>query len=113
MIGAGTVLTFSQADQAIAGGAKFLLGPKIFNTNFSLAKERGVVTVPSAFTPSEIQVMFDEGADIVKVFPAVTVGPTYFKQLAGPFGIRPLMAVGGVTIDNIAAFKKQELYTLG
>lgn len=114
LIGAGTVLTFSQADQAIAGGAKFLLGPKKFSTPiFSLAKERGVATVPSAFTPSEIQVMFDEGADIVKVFPAVTVGPTYFKQLAGPFGIRPLMAVGGVTIDNIAAFKKAGVVYFG
>lgn len=114
LIGAGTVLTFSQANQAIDSGAGFLLGPQKFSTAiFSLARERRVVTVPSAFTPSEIQVMFDEGADIVKVFPAVTVGPTYFKQLAGPFGIRPLMAVGGVTIDNIAAFKKAGVLYFG
>ena len=65
-----------------------------------------MIAVPAAFTPSEIYTQLAWGADIVKVFPAVTVGPSYFRQLAGPLGALPLMAVGGVNAENAQEFIK-------
>ena len=69
-------------------------------------KQHNVIAVPGAFTPSEIAESLEMGADIVKVFPAVTVGPSYFRQLAGPLGALPLMAVGGVNAENAQEFIK-------
>ena len=104
-IGVGTVQTKDQAQDAINAGAKFMLGPQSFTQDiYDLAQQTGVVTVPGAMTPTEIQYEFSKGADIVKVFPAITVGSTFFKQLAGPMAGLRLMAVGGVNLDNAKEF---------
>ena len=62
------------------------------------------MTVPSAFTPSEVWNMFQMGADIVKVFPAGTLGPQYVKDIQAPLNSMPLMVVGGVNADNCQDF---------
>lgn len=104
-IGVGTVQTKEQAQDAINAGAKFMLGPQSFTQDiYDLAQQTGVVTVPGAMTPTEIQYEFSKGADIVKVFPAITVGSTFFKQLAGPMAGLRLMAVGGINLDNAKEF---------
>lgn len=104
-IGVGTITTADQAQQAIAAGAKFMLGPQAFSDDiYQMAQQNNVITVPGAMTPTEIQTEVNKGADIVKVFPAITVGPSFFKQISGPMpGIR-LMAVGGVDIKNGSSF---------
>lgn len=113
-IGAGTVLTFNQAKEVIQAGAQFMLAPNEFSEEIiELAKENHVLTVPAAFTPTEIKKMFDLGADIVKVFPASTVGANYFKQLQGPYGTRNLMAVGGISLNNASDFYKNGANYLG
>ena len=71
---------------------------------FAEAKAAGVITVPSAFSPSEIQLMMDKGADIVKVFPAGQLGPDYIKAVQAPLGKLPLMVVGGVNADNVQSY---------
>ncbi|GMA09351.1 2-dehydro-3-deoxy-phosphogluconate aldolase [Tetragenococcus halophilus subsp. flandriensis] len=104
-IGVGTVLKANQAKDAIKAGAKFMLGPTQFNDDiFALAKEGSVITVPGAMTPSEVYDQFERGADIVKIFPAVTTGPSLFKQIQGPLGPRKLMAVGGINLQNAKDF---------
>ena len=104
-IGVGTVLKASQANDAIKAGAKFMLGPTQFNDDiFTLAKKENVITVPGAMTPSEVYDQFERGADIVKIFPAITTGPSFFKQIQGPLGLRKLMAVGGVNLQNAKDF---------
>lgn len=104
-IGAGTVLTVKQAAAVIDNGAAFLLGPIAFTKEiFLLAKEHDVITVPAAMTPSDVYALIESGADIVKIFPAITVGPTFFKQIQGPLGKLPLMAVGGINQDNASQF---------
>jgi 2-dehydro-3-deoxyphosphogluconate aldolase/(4S)-4-hydroxy-2-oxoglutarate aldolase len=62
------------------------------------------MTVPSAFTPSEVWNMFQMGADIVKIFPAGTLGSKYMSDLQAPLNAMPLMAVGGVNADNCQEF---------
>jgi hypothetical protein len=61
-----------------------------------LANELGMVTMPGAFTPTELETAYEAGADLVKVFPASDLGPGYFKSVRGPLGHIPLVAVGGV-----------------
>lgn len=104
-IGAGTVLNMEDEEAAIKAGAKFLLGPiKFTKEMIEYAHNKEVVTVPAAFSPTEIVNMFSLGADIVKVFPAKTVKPDFFKAIQAPLGKLKLMAVGGVSSDNIREF---------
>lgn len=113
-VGAGTVITMEQLKQVIAAGADFALSPVMFTREMlDYCRERGVISVPGAFTPSEIYTQLTWGADIVKVFPAVTVGPSYFRQLAGPLGSLPFMAVGGVNAENAAEFLQNGCRYLG
>lgn len=106
-IGAGTVLTMEQLHDVVGAGADFVLSPVMFTREMlGYCRERKVIAAPAAFTPSEIYTQLAWGADIVKVFPAVTVGPSYFRQLAGPLGPLPLMAVGGVNAENAQEFIK-------
>lgn len=104
-IGAGTVCTLEEVKAAYEAGAEFLLGPKKFSKEMlDFANDKGLVTVPAAFTPSEICDMLDQGADIVKVFPAGILSPKFFKDISAPLGKLPLMAVGGVSIKNAKEF---------
>ena len=104
-VGAGTVKNAELARQAIAAGAEFMLSPIMFTQEiFDLANEAGVITVPAAFSPTEIQKMIDMGADIVKVFPAGQLGPDYLKAVQAPLGKLPLMVVGGVNVANVQSY---------
>ena len=104
-VGAGTVKNAELARQATAAGAEFMLSPIMFTQEiFDLAKEAGVITVPAAFSPTEIQKMIDMGADIVKVFPAGQLGPDYLKAVQAPLGKLPLMVVGGVNVANVQSY---------
>jgi len=104
-IGAGTVTTLKQAKNSVRAGAEFLLSPIAFeNSILDLCKKKGVLSVPAGFTPTEIKKLFRKGADIVKVFPATTVGPKYFKDIQAPLGNLPLMAVGGINEKNAKDF---------
>lgn len=104
-VGAGTVKNAELARRAIAAGAEFMLSPIMFTQEiFDLAKEAGVITVPAAFSPTEIQKMIDMGADIVKVFPAGQLGPDYLKAVQAPLGKLPLMVVGGVNVANVQSY---------
>ncbi|OIK85250.1 2-dehydro-3-deoxyphosphogluconate aldolase [Oenococcus oeni] len=104
-IGVGTILNVQQASEAIDAGAKFMLGPISFDSKiFQLARRKKVLGIPAAMTPTEVVDQFRLGADIVKIFPAVTVGGKFFKQIQGPLGKLKLMAVGGLNINNAYNF---------
>lgn len=113
-IGAGTVRTIEEAKKAIQVGAKFLLGPHMFTKEMLfLAKEQNVLAIPAAMTPSEVNEMFENGADIVKIFPATAVSPKFFKDIQAPLGELPLMAVGGVNQKNAKEFLNNQASYLG
>lgn len=102
-IGAGTVLTLEELQIAHKAGATFVLSPTLLSKEmFDYCKEHEILSVPGAFTPTEIAHAFALGADIVKVFPANEVSYGYAKKICEPLGNLPLMAVGGVTTDTIA-----------
>ena len=101
LIGAGTVTDKSGALDVIRAGAKFVVGPALNLEILSVCKEKDVVCMPGCFSPTEILTGWNAGADVIKVFPATSLGPKYFKDIAGPFPHIRLMPTGGVTIENV------------
>lgn len=102
--GAGTVIDEVTAKNFIRAGARFLLSPSLHKEVIDAAKDGGVVSIPGAYTPTEIIQAYKWGGDIVKVFPAVVGGTEYIKQIRGPFSDIPLLAVGGINVDNASDF---------
>ncbi len=104
-IGAGTVLDASQAREAVAAGATFLVSPCFSKTVQSFADEHDIPTLPGAMTPTEVWNAHREGATLVKVFPAKSAGgPGFIKELRGPFKTIPLLACGGVNAENASEY---------
>lgn len=104
LIGAGTVLDAETAAAVIDAGADFVVSPV---SDFPMIREcvrRGALVAPGAYTPTEIRNAWSEGADIVKVFPATSLGPKYFKELKGPLPHIRLMPTGGVSLENARDF---------
>ena len=101
LIGAGTVVEEETAAKVIDAGATFVVGPVLNLDIVSLCVRRGIAVMPGCYTPTEILAGWKAGADIIKVFPATSLGPKYFKDLSGPFPDIRLMPTGGVTIDNV------------
>ncbi len=104
VVGAGTVLDAETALAAIGAGADFIVSPILVPGIVRACRGAGVFVAPGAFTPTEIVTAWNLGADVVKVFPATSLGPAFFKDLQGPLpGIR-LMPTGGVGLDNAPEF---------
>lgn len=97
-IGAGTVLSADEVDQAESVGAKYIISPNINIDVISRTKELGLISVPGAFSPSEIQTAVETGADIVKLFPINVLGVDYLKQVKGPLDKVLFMPSGGINL---------------
>ncbi|HEY4205773.1 MAG TPA: bifunctional 4-hydroxy-2-oxoglutarate aldolase/2-dehydro-3-deoxy-phosphogluconate aldolase [Puia sp.] len=112
LIGAGTVLDATGARQAIDAGARFVISPTLDIPTITYTRQAGAVSIPGAFTATEILTAYRNGADIVKVFPA-SVGVGYFKDLRGPLPHIPLMPTGGVNLENIKEYHKAGAVAFG
>ncbi len=104
LIGAGTVLNAESAAEVIEAGADFVVSPVTDIAMIHECRRRGVIAAPGAFTPTEILRAWNEGADIVKVFPATSLGPRFFKDVKGPLPDIRLMPTGGVSLENARDF---------
>ena len=103
-MGAGTVTSVALAEAALAAGATFLVTPNLDLEVIRTARKHGVPIMPGAMTPTEIWNAAAAGAEYVKVFPASALGPGYFRELRGPFAHIPLMATGGINLENARDF---------
>jgi len=103
-LGAGTVRTLDQAKEALNAGARFLVSPALNEEVATFCKNKKIPYFPGALTPGEIEKAWRTGAAMVKVFPSSLFGPAYFKEIKGPLQDIPLMAVGGVTPENIPEY---------
>ena len=101
LLGAGTLLDADTTKRAVDAGAQFIVSPVFRPEVIAAAHERGVPVMPGCFTATEILAAWEAGADIVKVFPATSVGPSYLKDIHGPLPQVKLMPTGGVSIDNV------------
>lgn len=100
LVGAGTVLSIDAAGRAIDAGASFIVMPNCDTDLIAWCAAQGVPCFPGALSPTEILAAWTAGASAVKLFPAAAVGPSYLKQIAGPFPDIPLVPTGGVSADT-------------
>ena len=100
VIGAGTVLDPATAREAIDAGARFVVAPVFRRAVMDECHHHDVAALPGCFTPTEILDAWDAGADIVKVFPATSLGPTFVKDVRAPLPQIKLMPTGGVSLEN-------------
>lgn len=103
-IGAGTVLTEKQAELTKQAGGEFVISPDTNPKVIKRTKELGMVSMPGALTPSEIQLAHISGADFVKLFPVSNLGIDYVRAVKAPLSNIRLLAVGGVDLSNIPGY---------
>lgn len=111
-IGAGTVLTKKQLKAAHKAGAKFFVAPNGNPKFIKLANKLKMVAIPGAMTPTEIVNAYENGADIVKLFPADDMGFHYLWNLSGPLNHIPLMISGGVNLETIPKYLEHGAFAL-
>lgn len=113
MIGAGTVLDPESARAALLAGARYIFSPTLDLRTIEMTKRYGAVSIPGAFTPSEILAAFQAGADLIQVFPATVLGPGYIRDIHGPLPQIPLMPTGGIDETNVASYIKAGAAAVG
>lgn len=100
-VGVGTVLSRDAAIAVVEAGAAFLVTPTVEPEVMAVARDAGRPVFPGAYTPTEIRTCWAAGAAAVKVFPASSLDPGFFRSIAGPFPDIALMPSGGVSVDSI------------
>ena len=111
-VGAGTVLNAMSVHDAVSAGAKFIISPMLDFDVIHKTKNLGAVSIPGAYTPTEIFAAFSNGADLIKVFPS-SAGPSFIREVLAPFPYIPLMPTGGINLANIRDFKKAGAVAFG
>jgi 2-dehydro-3-deoxyphosphogluconate aldolase / (4S)-4-hydroxy-2-oxoglutarate aldolase len=100
LLGAGTVTNAETARAVIDAGATFIVSPVFRPEVIRVCHEYDVAAMPGCFSPTEILAAHECGADVVKVFPATSLGPQFIKDVRAPLPQVKLMPTGGVSLDN-------------
>jgi len=103
-VGAGTVMTPNMARDAVAAGARFLVSPVCDPQVVAEAAKLDVVSIPGAYTPTEMETAHRLGADFVKVFPAPAGGVDFIRALRGPLPHLRLFPTAGPTPDDFIEY---------
>ena len=101
LIGVGTVLDAATCQSAIEAGARFVVSPHFDPEVVATTRRLGALSLPGAFTPTEMVRAWSAGADIVKVFPSAAVGPSYLRDVLAPLPHLRLVPTGGVDVSNV------------
>lgn len=113
-VGAGTVRSVLEVQQAVEAGARFIVSPHLDPELVVAASRTGVVSVPGAATPTEVWRAANSGAGLVKLFPARELGgPEFVRAIRGPLGKPALVPTGGVDASNATAFLAAGATALG
>jgi 2-dehydro-3-deoxyphosphogluconate aldolase/(4S)-4-hydroxy-2-oxoglutarate aldolase len=113
LVGAGTVLDLEAARACLDAGADYLVSPCVVPGLGELARDRDGAALIGGFTPTEVLAAWREGAEIVKVFPASSGGPSHLGALHSVYPEVPLCPTGGVSIDNMLDYFKAGAAVVG
>ncbi len=105
-VGAGTVCSRLDLEQAVQAGANFIVTPVVVKDVIKECVRLGIPVFPGAFSPSEIFEAWSLGASMVKVFPASSLGPDFIKSMKAPFPQIKIMPTGGINLKDISSYKK-------
>ena len=109
IVGAGTVLTKEQVDDAIEAGSKFIVSPGFNPEIVKYCQEKGCPIVPGINNPSGIEAALELGLTTVKFFPAEAAGGLkMLKAMAAPYGQLTFMPTGGINENNLLDYLKRE-----
>ena len=104
IVGAGTVLDAPTAQSVIDAGAEFVVSPHTDVETVECCNRRGVLVAPGVMTPTEAVTALEAGADVLKLFPASTVGPGHVGAIRGPLGDVDVIPTGGISPDDVDSF---------
>jgi 2-dehydro-3-deoxyphosphogluconate aldolase/(4S)-4-hydroxy-2-oxoglutarate aldolase len=105
LVGAGTVLTPGQAEQAVAAGARFIVSPGFSSAVVDWCLARDIAILPGVATPTDVMAAMEKGLKVVKFFPAEAYGGiATIKALSAPFGGVKYMPTGGISAKNMAEY---------
>ena len=114
VVGAGTVLSGAQAEDALIAGARFLVSPALIPEMLEAARARDAMTMPGTMTPTEMVRAAELGADFIKVYPLATIGgPDFITNVRRALGHLPLVATGNVELAEIPAYFKAGVVGFG
>jgi 2-dehydro-3-deoxyphosphogluconate aldolase/(4S)-4-hydroxy-2-oxoglutarate aldolase len=126
LVGAGTVFSVLVAKQALSAGARFIVSPHLDEEIVTYCARKNIVSIPGAFTPSEIQRAIEAARRgtrrtrsikdlplVIKVFPASTGGPGHITAMKAVFPDVRFLPLGGVNAGNIAEYLKAGSWALG
>lgn len=113
VVGAGTVLTRSEAREAVRAGARFLVSPIVDEAIVEEARSLGVAMLPGCHTPTELMRAYRAGATVQKLFPAPASGPDYVRACLGPMPFLKIVPTSGVDASNAAAWLAAGCHAVG
>lgn len=105
LLGAGTVLTTEQVNQALAAGAEFIVSPGSTKEVIEYCVQKNIPIIPGCMTPSDIQLALSYGLDTVKFFPAEAAGGLkLLKAMSAPYPDVKFMPTGGISLKNVSEY---------
>lgn len=112
-VGAGTVLDPETARTVQHAGAEFIVTPTVNRDVIKIGERYGTPVVSGAYTPTETLRAYEAGADLVKIFPAITGGPEHIAACGGPLSQIPLVPTGGIDSTNTRAYLEAGAVAVG
>ena len=113
VVGAGTVMTVEEVARSADAGARFVISPHVDPAVVEATRRLGLVSLPGAFTPTEIATATKAGAHAVKLFPAAWVGPEGLPHVLAPFPGLRLVPTGGVDLDQARQYLARGAWAVG
>ena len=105
LVGAGTVLTTAQVDEAIEAGAKFIVTPGLDIEIVKYCQEKGIEIYAGCTTPTDYHAAYNLGLEVLKFFPAEQSGGlAKIKAMSAPFPMFKVMPTGGISLKNLGEY---------
>ena len=105
LVGAGTVLTVQQAEQAVRAGAQYIVAPGFDAAVVDWCQGHGIPVLPGVATPTEINMALARGVKLLKFFPSEEIGGVrMLKALHAPYQEVQFIPTGGIKAHNLAEY---------
>jgi 2-dehydro-3-deoxyphosphogluconate aldolase/(4S)-4-hydroxy-2-oxoglutarate aldolase len=101
IVGVGTVISKRDVKSSEKAGAKFIVSPNSDVDVIKKSKDLGLISMPGIATATEVGIAINAGADVLKLFPASTYGPSHLKALRDPYPNRVWCPTGGITLGSV------------
>lgn len=100
IVGVGTVLHADEANAAMDAGAQFVVTPALRRAVIAACVNRNIPVLGGGLTPTELLDAHEAGCELVKLFPAGSVGPRYLQDVLAPLPFLKLIPTGGISAEN-------------